>query len=94
MTVFTDTKLCMHRRKVTVRGKCAARVCDISIVEKPIIVRIFPHKNITAESVCTRAKLSVPMNIIGGSSTLTQQHSITPSLVEKHRKAEHICIST
>ncbi|KAF9823887.1 hypothetical protein SFRURICE_013424 [Spodoptera frugiperda] len=78
-----------------VRGRYAARVCDVSIVRKPSIAHIFPYKKHNlAEAVSTSAKLCVPMNMIGGSRTHPQQRSITPSLVEKQPKAEHICIST
>ncbi|KAF9814201.1 hypothetical protein SFRURICE_018101 [Spodoptera frugiperda] len=57
------------RRKVIVRGRCAAQVCDVSTVAKPYIVHI-------PESVSTSAKLCVPMNMICGSQTHPQQRSI------------------
>ncbi|KAF9819019.1 hypothetical protein SFRURICE_000684 [Spodoptera frugiperda] len=55
---------------VAVQGRCAARVCGVSIVGKPSIARIFPYKKHSlAEFVSTIAKLCVPMNMIGGRQT-------------------------
>uniref|UniRef100_A0A2H1WKK8 SFRICE_018865 n=1 Tax=Spodoptera frugiperda TaxID=7108 RepID=A0A2H1WKK8_SPOFR len=62
--------------KHAVRGRCAARVCDVSIVGKPSIARIFPYKKDSlAESVSTSAKLCVPKNMISGSQRHPQQQS-------------------
>ncbi|KAF9804826.1 hypothetical protein SFRURICE_007729 [Spodoptera frugiperda] len=58
------------RRYVALRGRCTARVCDVSVVEKPFIVRILPYKiHSLVESVSTSVKLCVPMNMIGGSQS-------------------------
>ncbi|KAF9794627.1 hypothetical protein SFRURICE_014174 [Spodoptera frugiperda] len=66
----------MRCRKVDARGRCATRVCDVSIIGNPSIAHIFPYKNhCLAESVSTSAKLCVPMNMIGGSQTHPQQRS-------------------
>ncbi|KAF9814733.1 hypothetical protein SFRURICE_014828 [Spodoptera frugiperda] len=70
----------------SMRGRCAARVCDVSIVGKPSIARIHTlceedeqlEYAISAESISTTAKLctSIPKNMIGGSQTHPQQRSI------------------
>ncbi|KAF9798966.1 hypothetical protein SFRURICE_011605, partial [Spodoptera frugiperda] len=50
--------------------RCAARVCDVSIIGKRSVARIFSYKkNSLTESVSTSTMLCVPMNIIGGSQT-------------------------
>ncbi|KAF9794804.1 hypothetical protein SFRURICE_017494, partial [Spodoptera frugiperda] len=63
-----------NKARVDYFKRCAALVCDISIVGKhTFIARIhsnFPYKKSSlAESVSTNAKLCVPMNMIGGSQT-------------------------
>ncbi|KAF9796962.1 hypothetical protein SFRURICE_019316 [Spodoptera frugiperda] len=64
-------------RYVAVRGRCAARVCDVSIIGTLSIARIIPYKkHRLAESVSTSAMLSVPLTMIGGSQTHPQQRSI------------------
>ncbi|KAF9817002.1 hypothetical protein SFRURICE_016458, partial [Spodoptera frugiperda] len=61
---------------VGVRGR-AARVCDVSIVKKPSIARIFPcKKHSLAEAVFTSVKQCVPMNMIGECQTHLHQRSI------------------
>ncbi|KAF9805557.1 hypothetical protein SFRURICE_020942 [Spodoptera frugiperda] len=59
---------------IAVRGRFAARVCDVSIVGKPSISHISLYKK--PSSVSTNAKLCVSMNMIGGSQTHPQQRSI------------------
>uniref|UniRef100_A0A2H1W3J0 SFRICE_026202 n=1 Tax=Spodoptera frugiperda TaxID=7108 RepID=A0A2H1W3J0_SPOFR len=66
----------MRRRKVAVRGRCTARVRDVTIVGKPSLARIFPFKEHSlAESVTTNAKLCVPTKMISRSQTHPQQRS-------------------
>ncbi|KAF9803737.1 hypothetical protein SFRURICE_012036, partial [Spodoptera frugiperda] len=70
------TGFIMHRRKVAVRGRCAARVCD---------VRIFPYKNhhSLAESISTSAMLCVPMNMIDSLFLRCENHPmVSPTLGE------------
>ncbi|KAF9797249.1 hypothetical protein SFRURICE_006231 [Spodoptera frugiperda] len=65
-------------QKAAVRKRFAARLCYVSILGKPSISRIFPHKQHSlVESVSTNAKLCVPLNMIGGSHTHPQQSSIS-----------------
>ncbi|KAF9803699.1 hypothetical protein SFRURICE_011998 [Spodoptera frugiperda] len=60
--------------------RCAAGVYDVLIIRKPSIARIFPYKNHSlAESVATSVMLCVPMNMIGGSQTRSQQREIHPT---------------
>ncbi|KAF9814708.1 hypothetical protein SFRURICE_014803, partial [Spodoptera frugiperda] len=63
----------MRRRDEAVRGRCVARLYDVSIVGKPSIARTFPYKNTLTQSVSTSAKLCVLINVIGGSQTHSQQ---------------------
>ncbi|KAF9810566.1 hypothetical protein SFRURICE_021019 [Spodoptera frugiperda] len=59
---------------MAMRKRCAARVCDVSIVGKLSIARIFPYKKYSfVQSVSISAKLCVAMNVIGGSQTHSQQ---------------------
>ncbi|KAF9804560.1 hypothetical protein SFRURICE_014468 [Spodoptera frugiperda] len=59
---------------VAVRGRCVTQVCDVSIVAKSSIARIFPYKEHNlAESISTSAMLCVPINMMGGSQRHPQQ---------------------
>ncbi|KAF9797811.1 hypothetical protein SFRURICE_018006 [Spodoptera frugiperda] len=58
-----------------VRGRCAARICDVLIEGNPS--RIFRYKKHNlVEPVSNCAKLCVPMNKIGENQTHSQQRSI------------------